>query len=568
VIPTPSSIGTTIRSVRRARQILTTLVQFGFREVVEEFGLASILGRGSKLTHSEHSDTGRLTEAQRVRRVLEELGPTFAKVGQVLSTRSDLVPEEWAAELRHLQAGIAPVPWAEIEPQLASEFGPGWEKLFTSIEHEPLAAASMAQVHRAVLADGTRVVLKILRPGIQKIIEADMEILRALAGLLEPRLESAGYSATAVVEQFAREIVRETDLVREGRSTERMGRDFADDERIVFPRVFWEATTRRVLALEEIHGQLVTQLDPETLTREERHAFVAAGADAVFRQCLVIGFFHADPHPGNLFHLPDNRIAFIDCGMTGYADPRTVAQLADLVLGAVNGDLDRVLDAALNLAEADKHLADDRGFRAEVWRFIDHFRGGALSDLRMGVLLQEFFELLRRFHLQCPPDMVHLIKAITTIEGVAEQVAPDFDVIDHVRPYIERLVRDRAGLRAIRRRVERTSLAWAELAETAPRDLRSLLDAARSRDLGLRLEHQGLQELERTIASAATTIGFSVVIAAMVIGGAVLVLADMMNRSQSILTLVAIGAFIAAGILGVLRLVGDRLRQPRGGSDS
>ncbi len=562
MIPTPSSIGTTIRSVRRARQILTTLVQFGFREVVEEFGFASILGRGQRVRGPQDPQTPRMTEAQRVRRVLEELGPTFAKVGQVLSTRPDLVPEEWATELRNLQAGIAPAPWSDVEPQLRAEFGDRYDTLFRSVEPEPLAAASMAQVHRAVLADGTRVVLKVLRPGIGRVIEADMEILRALAGLLEPRLEDAGYSATAVVEQFAQELVRETDLLREGRSTERMARDFADDDRVVFPRVFWEATTRKVLALEEMHGTLLTNLEPEELTDEQRSELVATGADVVFRQCLVIGFFHADPHPGNIFRLPDGRLAFIDCGMTGYADPRTVGQLADLVLGAISGDLDRVLDAALDLAEADRMLVEDRGFRAEVWRFIDHFRGGSISDLRMGVLLDEFFELLRRFRLQCPPDMVHLIKSITTIEGVAEEIAPEFDVIGHVRPYVEQLVRDRAGFRAVRRRVERTTVAWAELAETAPRNLRSLLDAARHRELGLRLEHQGLQELERTIGSAATTIGFSVVIAAMVIGGAVLVLADQMDRSQSALTAIAIGAFIAAGVLGVLRLVGDRLRQP------
>ena len=562
MIPTPSSIGTTIRSVRRARQILTTLVQFGFREVVEEFGLASILGRGQRVRGPQEPDSRRMTEAQRVRRVLEELGPTFAKVGQVLSTRPDLVPEEWASELRNLQAGIPPAPWSEVEPQLRQEFGTRYDTLFRSVEPEPIAAASMAQVHRAVLADGSRVVLKVLRPGIGRTIEADMEILRALAALLEPRLESAGYSATAVVEQFARELVRETDLLREGRSTERMARDFAEDDRVVFPRVFWEATTRRVLALEEIHGTLLTRLDAGELTKEQRFELVATGADVVFRQCLVIGFFHADPHPGNIFRLPDGRLAFIDCGMTGYADPRTVGQLADLVLGAISGDLDRVLDAALDLAEADRTLVDDRGFRAEVWRFIDHFRGGSISDLRMGVLLEEFFELLRRFRLQCPPDMVHLIKSITTIEGVAEEIAPEFDVIGHVRPYVERLVRERAGFRAVRRRVERTTVAWAELAEVAPRNLRSLLDAARQRELGLRLEHQGLQELERTIGSAATTIGFSVVIAAMVVGGAVLVLADQMDGTQSVLTAIAIGAFVAAGVLGILRLVGDRLRQP------
>lgn len=562
MIPIPGNIGQTFRSVSRARQILLVLVRFGFGEVVRETGLSRLLGRGGRATAGPDEESQSLNEAQRVRRVLEELGPTFAKIGQVLSTRSDLVPEAWAHELRHLQAGIPAEPWERIEPVLREEFGDRFETLFESIETEAIAAASMGQVHRAVLADGRRIVLKVLRPGIADVIAADMEILRVIATLIEDRVSSAGYSAKAVVEQFARELARETDLIREGRSTDRMRTDFADDDRIVFPEVHWEATTSRVLALEEIKGTLLTNLDPESLTTEERHALVEAGTDVVFQQCLVIGFFHADPHPGNLFRTPDGRLALIDCGMTGHADPRTTGHLADLVLGAVGGDLDRVLDAALRLADADRRLADDRAFRTEVWRFIDHFRGGRLEELRLGTVLTEFFELLRRHQLRCPADIVHLIKAITTIEGVAQSIAPDYDMIGHVRPYVERLVRARSGVRAVRQRVQRSSVAWAELAERSPRVLDAMLDRAADGELEFRLAHRGLEDLERTVGSAATTIGFAVVIAAMVVGGSVLVLADAMDGRQTLLSVLALAAFITAGILGVIRLVGDRLRRP------
>ncbi|MFK7959503.1 MAG: AarF/UbiB family protein [Phycisphaerales bacterium] len=557
-----TGIAGTIRSVRRARQILAVLVRFGFREAIEELGLATLLGgRRPRIAGSTDPETGRLTEAQRVRRVLEELGPTFAKVGQILSTRPDLIPEEWADELSRLQAGITPVDWETIEAQLRRSYGADYDTIFASVEREAIAAASMAQVHRAVLADGTAVVLKILRPGIRDVVAADMEILSTIAALAEPRLQAAGYSATAIVEQFSREISRETDMLLEGRSTRRMARDFADDDRVVFPRVHWAASNEDVLALDEVTGTLLTDLDAAALDPADRSEMVAIATDVVFRQCLVVGFFHADPHPGNIFRLDDGRLAFIDCGMTGYADPKTTELLADLVLGATGGELDRVLRAALKLAEADPSLVDDRRFRADAWRFIDTFRGGSLSELRMGQLLGDFFVLLRRYRLRCPADMVHLIKAITTIEGVAEAIDPDFDVIARVRPYVEQLVKRRMGARALRRRGRDAMLAWTELAEVAPREIHGLLESARRRTLGLQLEHAGLGTLERTLAAAAMTIGFSVVIAALVIGGAVLLLADALQEGSPVLTVLGVGLFLAAAVLAVIRLVGSRFRR-------
>ena len=244
----------------------------------------------------------------------------FIKLGQVLSTRPDLVPAELADELRSLRSNCPTVPFAEIRKRLEEEFGDKLDEHFQSIDEVPLAAASIAQVHRAVLKDGTNVVLKIVRPGIEEIIESDMDILTELARLTENRISELGYSPKETVREFQQELSREVDLLYEGRSTDRFRKNFADDPKIHFPIVYWPSTTRRVLTLEHVQGTLLVRNrflhDVAGAAANDR----GKGSEAVFRQCLEHGFFHADPHPGNIFAMPDGGICFIDCGMTGRID--------------------------------------------------------------------------------------------------------------------------------------------------------------------------------------------------------------------------------------------------------
>ncbi len=236
--------------------------------------------------------------------MLEDLGPTFVKLGQVMSTRPDLVPEDWVEEFKKLQNNVPGVDYAHIQKMLEEEFPGRVKKLFRSIRKKPLAAGSMAQVHRASLRDGTRIVLKVLRPGIREITTIDMEILHSLAELVEAHFMNLGYSPTEVVSEFAKELKREVDLMHEGRSTERLGSFFENDPGIVFPKVYWEATTQSVLAMDEINGLVLANVTPDQLSAEERRKLVENGARAVFLQCLDYGFFHADPHPGTSSRSP------------------------------------------------------------------------------------------------------------------------------------------------------------------------------------------------------------------------------------------------------------------------
>ena len=562
-LPGPSSL----KAARRGGELVAQLIRFGFAELVTRTGLRDYLPRGQSAQDHPHHDQ---PAPVRLRLLLEHLGPTFIKAGQILSTRPDLLPPDFVAEFKKLQSTVPPAPWEGDDPAkhvhaaLRAELGSRLETHFNRIDPQPLAAASMAQVHTAQLTDGTDVVLKILRPGIRELMAADLQLMRWIAKLAEDYFHNLGFDAAQVVEEFADQLQQETDLNIEADSTRRMAEDFADDPGVSFPEVYPALTTRGVLALEHIHHRtLLAHLDTAALPSEVRQRLVANAANAVFRQCLSLGFFHADPHPGNIFVDPaTGSLTFIDCGMVGSIDPRSAEQLAQITHGAIEGELDRVVRTAVSIGDADPAIVDDRAFRADVWHFIDHFKGGSLASLRMGRLLDEFFEVMRKHQLRCPADIVYLIKAITTIEGVAQAIAPDFDVVSHVRPYVSRLVKRRFGLSALRRRLRNSAVAYADLLDELPYQLKDVLRMVRQNRTTLHLHHDNLGGLSREVEQASRHISWALIIAAIILGAAVLVLADQMDGDSSHMTTVAFIGFLLATGFGLLRLVFSRADNP------
>lgn len=592
-------IGRTIRNIKRAREIIGVLVSFGFGQAIADLDLDRLVLRGRRMVGLSKADATvqRTPTAVRLREAMEELGPTFVKLAQVLSTRPDLIPPEWAEEFAKLQSTVRPVPAEEIReyiddliasmPAQSREGHAGGH--FASIEYESMAAGSIAQAHLATLVDGTEVVLKVLRPGIEDVIESDLEIMSTLAEFVEDRFSDLGYSPVDVVEQFRRQVRREIDLELERRSMARMASAFADDPRVVFPKVYPQHSTPAILCMERIDGVLLSDFkkDKESFSEAQRREIVAIGSDVVFRQCFEAGFFHADPHPGNIFVLvglpvegpnavdegdtrelmrreaSDIRLCFIDYGMTGNIDPRTAEVLADLVQGTIAGDLDRVLDVVVELTGESPLMVHDRAFRSDAWEFISRFQNATLADLRMGALLSEFFAKLRKHKLRVPADIVYLIKAITTIEGVGEMVCPSFDLVEHVRPHIEGLLRRRYGFRAAKRRVQGAVLGYAELAERAPREVAGILHMLRSEELGVQLKHHGLSEVTDELERASRNISYSLVVAALIVGGSIMLLADRagsQDAPEGLLFWIGLAAFVFAGILGVVRLLfGKRL---------
>ncbi|GIW77424.1 MAG: ubiquinone biosynthesis protein UbiB [Phycisphaerae bacterium] len=550
-----------IRHIQRYREILEVLISTGLADIVQELGLTKLMTRGKSLILKRPTpEIEQLTRPQRLRKALEQLGPTFIKMGQILSTRPDLIPESYANEFSHLQADAPTLPFSIIRQQLEEAFPGDVDHLFKQIDPTPLAAGSIAQTHLATFHTGQEVVIKVRRPRIDQITQTDIDILRTLARFVEHHFSNLGFSPVEVVNEFSRELNREIDFTHEGRATDRLRTSFQDDPGVIFPQVHWQATTRTVLCLQRIQGVLLSRLNPNDLDPEDRRRLVTNGARAVMRQTLELGFFHADPHPGNLIALDGGKIAFIDCGMIGQLDRRTSELLADLVHGVVTSDVEKVVRVIGEIGDVEPRALSNRVFLADVRDFIGHFASVPLEQLDIGSLLIEFFHKLRLHQLRCPGDLVLLIKALTTIEGVAEKIDPTFDLISVAQPYIERLIRQRYGYRAIRRRLQNTLAAYAQLAERFPADLKQVIDSLNRERLTINLEHHRLDRLTETIEHASRNIAWALVIAGLFVGSSILVLA---NRGNTLwgLNVLGILGFMTAGALVVLRVIVNRINR-------
>ena len=522
----PVQIAQQLRNLGRYRQILMVLVRHGFAEFVRHTGLSSVVTKSiSRLGHDGRYEAELIGQSRevRLRRALEELGPTFIKLGQVLSTRRDLVPDEVAAEFEKLQSECPPVDFADIKKRIDEEFPGRVDEIFQSIEEKPLAAASMAQAHRAVLADGSHVVLKVLRPGIEDLLRSDMEILRFIASVVEDYFDNMGFDPIAVADEFATELEREVDLLQEARSTENLRTAFADDPGIDFPKVYWEATSKHVLCVEEITEKLLSRVTPEELPEQTRKNLVENGARAVFRMTLDMGFFHADPHPGNMFVREDGGIIFIDCGMVGHVDLDTRMSIAELVYGVTKNDAEMVMNCALHLTDVDEDKIDLRRARSDVQQLVDQFVGVPMDRIDLAQVLDDFFQTLRRYGLQCPPDVVLLIKAMSTIEGVGARFDPDFDMVTFAHPYLARLIKERYSPRAIMRRIRTASNSYIRVIESFPNDISSILRKIRKNDLKFDFELRSMEELIETAETATDNVAHAVLISAIIVSSAILV---------------------------------------------
>ena len=509
------------RDLSRLREISSVLIRHGLGDLVRRTGLASALERAGQILH--WGDAGKSAEIEpqeRFRRSLEELGPTFVKLGQVLSTRPDLLSPSWIAELERLHSDVAPISFDELLPQVEKALGRSPFDVFADVEREPHAAASIAQVHRAKLPSGAPVVLKIRRPGISAKIAADLRLLDHLAHLIEHEMpEARRYAPVQVVAQFRRSLERELDLAVEARHVDRFARNFADDPHILIPKVYWDFTSSLMNVQEYVAGIRGTDLSAITAADLDRKVLAARGSDAVLKMILVDGFFHADPHPGNVLYLPGNRIALIDFGMVGRLSALRRSQMVDLLAGIVGQDDQAMLEVLLDWTG--EHGVDEVRLAADVGELAFDFADTELKDVRIGALLQRVAALLREHAILLPADLTLMFKALISLEGLGRQYDPEFRLVDRVRPFLDRALSERYQPVVALRRSQATLANAFGLLTTVPRDLARLVkDARRGRmrvDLDLkRLDSFG-ERLHNTIDR--TTIG--IMTASLVIGSSI-----------------------------------------------
>ena len=510
------------RDVGRLNTIAGVLIRHGLGDVVHRLGLADTLARaGHALLWTHAADLARLEPPVQVRLAMEELGPTFVKLGQILAGRADLFGPEWIAEFEKLHSKVPAVPLAQLLPQLREDLGGEPDQVFARFDTEPLAAASIAQVHRAQLKNGTEVVVKIRRPGIDETIAADLRLLARLAALAEEQLPwLQPYRPQQLVKELARSLQRELDLASECRNAERIARNMAEMPWIVVPAVHWDHTRQRVNVQDFVGGVPGHHLEQLAQDGYDRRLLAQRGAQAVLKMIVEDGLFHADPHPGNVFYLPGNRIAFIDFGMVGRLSVRRRAELLALLLGLVERNPQAVADVLLDWT-GDASNADIDRLEAEIEAFVDQYHGVPLSQLSLGGMLSDVTAILREHRLALPSDLALLIKAFITLEGLGRGLDPDFHMAEEALPLLRKVMRAQYKPKVLAQKAWRNLRRTLTLIEQLPHDLSRLLRNARRGKLNIHLEIAHLQRVGDQLNQAANRISMALVIAALIVGSSI-----------------------------------------------
>lgn len=550
-------IGQKIRDIRRFNQILKILTKRGFGFAIQQLHLDThIIGRGIIKTRVLR----RFTEPQesravRLRKALEELGPTFIKLGQILSVRPDVVPLDLCFELSKLQDRIPPFSYEDVRKQIKESFGSYPEELFSSFESIPLAAASLGQVHRAQLKTGKHVVVKVLRPDIRGMIETDIDILYNIAFLVNRYMQGKRiFDPVGIVDEFARIITREMDFRYEAHNIEKFRKNFKDNTTIYIPEVFWDYTRYNVLTTEEIKGIRLNDYLGRSHPYEEKKAIATNGANAILQQVFVDGFFHADPHPGNIFILSNTTIAFVDFGIVGRLDEDTRDAIVDLLIAITMKNINGILKA-LEMLDSFVDEEITRDLKHDISDFIDRYYDMPLKQIEISAILPQAVNLLVRHKLKIPSELHVLIKSIATIDGIARQLDPEFNTIAHTRPFVERLVHERHEPKRILKDLTFYASELTDILKVIPRDTREIIKKIKTGTLKIEFEHRGLSKFITEIDKSSNRISFSVVISALIIGSSLII---MTNKGPLMYGFPMLGilGFIFAGVLGLGLAIG------------
>ena len=510
------------RDLGRLNEIAGVLVRHGFGDTVHRLGLADALERAGHALHRDHAaDLARLEPPVQTRLAIEELGPTFVKLGQILAGRADLFGPDWIAEFARLHSHVPAVPLDDLRAQLREDLGDEPEAVFERFDVEPLAAASIAQVHRARTKAGDEVIVKIRRPGIREVIEADLRLLDRLAAVAESELPALQpYRPRQLVRELARSLQRELDLAAECHNAERIAGNLAVLPHVLIPKVHWEHTHERINVQAFIDGIPGSDLERVSAEGLDRLLLARRGAQAVLKMIVEDGFFHADPHPGNVFYLQGNRIAFIDFGMVGRLSARRREELLQLLLGLVEREPQAVADVLLDWT-GNGHGADLAMLEGEIEAFVDQYHGTPLAELHLGQMLADVTAILREHRLALPSDLALLIKAFISLEGMGRGLDPDFHMASEALPILRQVVRARYRPRALGQRAWQTLRRGLAVAEQIPHDVSHALRNLRRGRMQLHIDLAHLKRVGDQLDRAANRLSLALVIAALIIGSSI-----------------------------------------------
>lgn len=522
----------------RLHEIASILIRHGFAELVISLGLRSVLEKAGKKLHWRYAlEQSRLDLPQRIRLATEELGTTFIKLAQILGNRPDLFPPEWINEFEKLQRGVPPIPFERLREQWNKDFNSPVEAIFAEFDTDPISAASIAQVHRARLRDGTQVVVKIRRPGIRPIVEADLRLMARFIKILEFEFpELAQFQPGEMLAQFKVSIRREMNMINECRNTERMAAIFQDDPSIVIPKIYWDFASERVCVQDYIEG-IPSSADASILTAGlDRRKLAKVGAAAVLRMILLEGYFHADPHKGNLLYLPDNRIGFVDFGMVGHLSEKRRYQLVDLLLAISERDADAASNVLMEWSGSS--YTDLDRLVADMDNLIDRHYASKLNQINLVAMLSDLFRLMRQHSLAPPPDLGLLFRALVELDGMGRQNDPEFDIVSQTVPFLRQVLKERYSPEALARQSRRNLVQVFDFLAEMPGELRQILRAVHRGSFRVNIDLTRLDYLVWQLVRATSWLTVGLVTAALIVGSSIVM---MVGGGPSLLGLPAFG---------------------------
>ncbi|RLS57199.1 MAG: AarF/ABC1/UbiB kinase family protein [Planctomycetota bacterium] len=539
-----------LRNLARSREIAGVLLSHGFDDLLERIGLKRYLQWGKRLFVKRQPGTEGQGTPFRIRRTLEDLGPTFIKFGQVISTRPDLVPEEVINELELLQERVPPFPGEQARQLVERELKHSITELFAEFETEPLAAGSLGQVHRAVSFDGTPLVVKVRRPNAERDVERDLSLMQEIAGLIERNIpESQVFDPIGLVAHFTRTIRREVNFLREARTMEQFRRLYRDDPDLMIPRIYPELCTPAVLTMEFVDGYRPDDLVHVREAGLSPPQLAASGARLFLKQVFDLGIFHGDPHPGNIRILRSGKIALLDYGMIGFIDDEKREMLVDLIVAVAKSDVSLAVRVVQGLGQPSRPI-DPALLRIDIQDFVETYYGVPLAQLRVGRMLGDFVQILSSHGLRCPGDLMLLIRATVTLEGVGRGLDPSFNLATELAPFVETLVKRRYDPRRIAGKVAEDVRELLRTLHSMPVSLARTLDKLSRDDLKIQLEHRSLDHLISEFDRSSNRVVVALVVAALVVSSSLII------RSSGASPWITIPVFALSGMLGIWLIYG------------
>ncbi|WP_292466393.1 AarF/ABC1/UbiB kinase family protein [Methanolobus sp.] len=540
--------------IKRYGKIVDALVKYEFGHIVDRLGIGNIRPLRSRIKKQEKVIKDTDSGPTKARLMLEELGPTYIKLGQILSMRQDLIPPEYIREFSKLQDDVQPFGIEEVEHLIKDELGSGIDDLFEYFDEIPIAAASIGQVHRAKLISGDEVVIKVQRPGIRKIIEADLDIMYSIAAFAEEHLPEARlYRPVDIVEEFERSIHAELDYNQEGRNAEHFARNFQDHTRIYIPKVYWDHTSMKVLTLEYIDGVKSSSFEELERMEVDRKEIAIDVLNAFMKQVYDDGFFHADLHPGNIFIMKDGRIALLDFGMAGFLSYDMRNLLIDELIAITRGDTALYIELLRDLGSIEDEV-DTALLKIDVDHLLYKYYGRPLRQLNTAQIMEEMINLLRKYQVKVPTNVALLSKGAMTIEGFSSIMDPQINLTIVAEPFAKKAIKDRIRLTNIAGSAYRDISNWSRVLHRAPMKISHILDIAERGYLNLRFEHHGFDRIVAEIDAASNRLAFSLIISAIIVGSSLIIQTGMEPHIWGVPLMGVIG-FLMAGFLGMWLVV-------------